>query len=107
MTLYFPNYKDVLHCDVCIVACSSGVASYGFNQHLQARTGGSYQSNVKLYLEKDSEDTGLWHIKSKWSVAVAAHVIFKEKYIKDTDITYVMKATTIGENAILLGTTSV
>ena len=107
MSIYFPNYRDVLHCDVSFVSTNNTNLAYGFTQHLQARHNNDYTANVKLYLEKDTSNSSLYHVKAKFSVAVAAAVWFKENYKTETTITYTQIATTIGEGAILLGTTSV
>ena len=99
MSIYFPNYRDILHCDVSFVSTNSTNLAYGFTQHLQARSNNDYTA-------KDTSISNLYHVKAKFSVAVAAAVWFKENYKIETTITYTQIATTIGESAVLLGTTN-
>ena len=107
MELYFPNYKDVLHCDLSFINTNNNQLCYGFTQHLQGRTNTEFKSNVKLYLERDGGTASLFHVKSVWSVSVTAPLYFYKRLAVATTVTYLMQATTIGENAILLGTTQV
>ena len=107
MELYFPNYRDVLHCEVSFISTTANQLCYGFTQHLQGRTTTEYKANVKLYLERDGETANLFHVKSVWSSMVASPLYFYKRLAVATTVTYLMQATTIGENAILLGTTQV
>ena len=100
------DWKDYFNIDLNFVCIQASRLGFGFKDNIDNVSGGAEIFSDKFYLEQDTENTALFHVKLKTGSADPVNIIFREITAVRTTITYTMAATTIGDGAVLLGQTT-
>ena len=100
------DWKDYFNIDLNFVCIQANRIGFGFKDNIDNVSEGADTYNDKFYLERDTENTALFHVKLKTGSADPVNIVFREITAVRTTITYTMTSTTIGDGAILIGTTA-
>ena len=100
------DWKDYFNIDLNFVCIQASRLGFGFKDNIDNVSDGTETYSDKFYLEKDTGNTALFHVKLKTGSTDPVKIIFREITAVRTTITYTMAATTIGDGAVLLGQTT-
>ena len=97
------DWKDYFNIDLNFVCIQANRLGFGFKDNIDNVSSGAETFNDKFYLEQDTENTALFHVKLKTFTKDTVNIVFREITVVRTTITYTMVSTTIGDGAVLLG----
>lgn len=100
------DWIDYFNIDLNFVDVKQNAVAYGFKDNIDGVIGSSNTFKNKFYLEQDTENTALFHVKLVTHSSDPVNIVFREITAVRTTITYTMVSTTIGDGAVLLGQTT-
>lgn len=100
------DWKDYFNIDLNFVCIQANRLGFGFKDNIDNVSGGAEIFSDKFYLEQDTENKALFHVKLKTGSQDPVNIVFREITAVRTTITYTMISTTIGDGAVLLGQTT-
>ncbi len=100
------DWIDYFNIDLNFVDVNQQAVAYGFKDNIDGVIGSSNTFKNKFYLEQDTENTALFHVKLATHSSDPVNIVFREITAVRTTITYTMVSTTIGDGAVLLGQTT-